>query len=64
MLDQDGSQHSGAKSVDVKLKGGNIDDWEVTEKCTGPVPYTSPVSYIKLDCFGSTYSIPPFLILF
>ena len=32
MLDQDGSQHSGAQSVDVKLKGGNIDDWEVTEK--------------------------------
>ena len=32
MLDQDGSQHSGAQSVDVKLEGGNIDDWEVTEK--------------------------------
>ena len=25
MMDQDGSQHSGAQSVDVKLKGGNID---------------------------------------
>jgi hypothetical protein len=35
------------------VAGSGVFD-NVNKICTGPVPYTSPVSYIKLDRFGSS----------
>ena len=61
MMDQDGSQHSGAQSVDVKLKGGNIDDWEVTEKT--PVAdvaqrYGPDANRANKQKLGNQYGLP------